>query len=254
VFPGLNIDNEQLKAAVASCNARLLSQADGSFTIEALDSNSMQQARAIFIQEIHERLMEKENELQPPDEWERTGQQLCLVAPGGEEYKTVTDNFFSGGFKAMVIKVERVENENQWSSYAEQRRSVKAENNNNANERWLKHGTRNIKPDEIIDDYVGLDMRFGNKGMYGVALYFAETAEYSNKYASTLSNGHKQMFLVRIIAGNEQHVPQHNSHIKRPDKGYHSVRGNVGGPGDAYMLYDNHRAYPAYLITYSENK
>ena len=33
-------------------------------------------------------------------------------------------------------------------------------------------------------------------------------------------------------------------------QGYHSVRGEVGGPGMAFMTYGLYQAYPSYLVTY----
>ena len=112
----------------------------------------------------------------------------------------------------------------------------------------------------------GLEMRFSASGMWSQAIYFAVNASYSNKYAHTLPNKQKQMFLVKVLTvasynclpnGTLGMPPERPSHstagtgVKFSQVRYDTVNGMTGG-STVYMTYDNLKAYPAYLITYKD--
>ena len=91
---------------------------------------------------------------------------------------------------------------------------------------------------------------------------------YSNKYAYTLTNRQRQVFLARVLAGasyycflnNTLHmspkIPSYTTGtrtaVQLSELHYDTVNGTIGG-SIVYMTYDNLKAYPAYLITY-ENR
>jgi hypothetical protein len=43
----------------------------------------------------------------------------------------------------------------------------------------------------IYEGEVGFDTRFSKAGMWGIAIYFAKNAKYSNDYCHTLATGEK---------------------------------------------------------------
>jgi hypothetical protein len=105
-------------------------------------------------------------------------------------------------------------------------------------------------------------MQFCTSGMWGRGLYFAENASYSNDYAHTTA-GKKQFMLTKLLAGDETHVMPHKSSLRmcpdRPASGggdpqarkrYDTVTGVTNG-SKVYIVYENGRAYPEYLVTYT---
>ena len=49
----------------------------------------------------------------------------------------------------------------------------------------------------IYDSEEGFDMRFSSGGMWGIAVYFAVNASYSNGYAYD-AQGCRQMFFAKV--------------------------------------------------------
>ena len=102
-------------------------------------------------------------------------------------------------------------------------------------------------------------MRYSREGMWGVANYFAENAQYSDTFAYyDTVHGYKEMMLAKVLTGDSFFSEQDNTlkmpPIKScPGKGfkvrYDSVNGITRGCR-VYMTYCNVNAYPAYIITY----
>jgi hypothetical protein len=49
-----------------------------------------------------------------------------------------------------IYKIEKIHNIDHWRRYAQKKKSIKRENNNDANERWLFHGTNEVE--DILQD------------------------------------------------------------------------------------------------------
>ena len=124
----------------------------------------------------------------------------------------------------------------------------------------LFHGTRNTDPSLIYKGAEGFDIRLSRSGMWGQGNYFAAHASYSHGYAYCLSNGCKQMFLVRVLTGdrvkmepngNLRRAPLKNKQSKfgGVDIEYDSVTGLTNGC-KVFVTYKNDKSYPLYLITY----
>ncbi len=126
-------------------------------------------------------------------------------------------------------------------------------------EKRLFHGTRTNEPKIIYSDTVGFDMRYSNpKGFWGKANYFAVNSSYSNGYSYNIpSTNLKQMFIPKVLIGDSVNVMPNNSSLIEPplyEKNgkqiqYDSVNGETLG-SIVYMIYENGRAYPEYLVTY----
>eukprot|EP01052_Picozoa_sp_SAG31_P026914 SAG31_NODE_2476_length_5639_cov_8.703069_5_plen_131_part_00 len=125
----------------------------------------------------------------------------------------------------------------------------------------------------------GFDHRCAREGLWGFGSYFAESAAYSNAYAYQTGPQrppHKQMLLARVLLGDCIELPQDRT-LRRPprktaatvaarsrgpscgapDDGmvfqnarYDSVSGKIGGTR-IYIVYENGRAVPEYLVTYA---
>ena len=84
-------------------------------------------------------------------------------------------------------------------------------------------------------------------GHWGLAIYFAKNASYSNFYGHNLASGEKQMFLAEVLLGDYPlpYSPR-NEYLKQPPKKpsnnkerYDSIKGNHKN-SDVYMVYKNH--------------
>ena len=132
------------------------------------------------------------------------------------------------------------------------------------NEKWLFHGTSSTDPCKIYDDEVGFDMRHSRAGKWGRGLYFAVHAVYSkNSFSFKNKEGTKSIFYARVALGHAVRLPSDSSLTIPPEKPenlrkkfsaerYDSVEGNTGGT-DVFIVYENSRAYPDYLITFTKS-
>ena len=78
-------------------------------------------------------------------------------------------------------------------------------------------------------------------------------AGYSHGYAHDCGAGQRSFFLAKLIVGDVTDIPSDGSLVKPPDKPsggrYDTVSGTTGG-SKVYIVYENGRAYPEYLVTY----
>ena len=151
--------------------------------------------------------------------------------------------------------MQRVLNPRLWERYTDTRVHTARDNSDGgANEQWVKHGTRTTDPAAIYGGDFGIDYRYCEGGMFGRAAYFSVATAYSHhgyRYRLPGQPGKAQVFVARIAAGRvENRAP--DGGLRMPSRGFHSIRGDVNsGYGLAYMLYEHHRSYPAYLVTYT---
>ena len=111
---------------------------------------------------------------------------LVKLAPGSDEYVAV-EAYFQGtlGRHAHIDSIEKVHNEHQaaffefW--YDKMTRRSPTKTPPQSMDLW--HGTRRTPTSVILGDENGFDMRHGMRGMWGQGIYFAERAEYSDRYA-----------------------------------------------------------------------
>lgn len=199
-----------------------------------------------------------------PSSWLKQSEncQLVPVVQGSDEWNQIIQRMLTTIPNVKLESVVRIQNKWLWLKYTDSKALLEKKNNGRANEMTLYHGTRNLKPETIYrDDQEGFDLRYCTSGMWGIATYFAFNASYSNSYAHCLPNGHKQMFLARVLLGDCIDLPPNSSLRKPPSKGtknamgyvedYDSVSGETGR-SKVYMIYELRRAYPEYLITYTD--
>ena len=201
------------------------------------------------------------DEVEFPPEWEPQEVNLKLVSVPtiSPEWQAVSSRFQSTMPSTTIRSIERIQNQWLWKKYAQHKKMIEEKNGGAGNEMELFHGTRDNMPKEIYNSEEGFDMRFSAQGMWGQANYFAVNASYSNSYAHTNGMRHKEMFLAKVLTGNS-HACSSDKTLRMPPKSYtagsklgqaryDTVTGITNG-SRVYMTYDNHKAYPAYLITY----
>jgi O-acetyl-ADP-ribose deacetylase (regulator of RNase III) len=174
---------------------------------------------------------------------------LTAVPQGSAEWCRVADAIAVTLPAAKLTRLERVQNKAKWDEYAQRRAEVTKSSPDgfDANEVMCFHGTRGFPVVKVCE--AGLDFRHGNAGcMWGIALYIAANASYSDAYSSDGNNGERQFFYVRAALGRPSEMLP-NASTRAPPPGFDSVRGTTGG-SRVHMLYDLGQAYPEYLVTY----
>eukprot|EP01048_Picozoa_sp_COSAG05_P011260 COSAG05_NODE_1050_length_6033_cov_2.478092_4_plen_88_part_00 len=80
-------------------------------------------------------------------------------------------------------------------------------------------------------------------------------ASYSHTYAHVLPDGSRSFMLVRLLAGEEVDLSSDSRLKIPPDRPapatgrFDTVTGTTKG-SKVYIVYENGRAYPEYLVTY----
>mmetsp|Transcript_19316 Transcript_19316/g.18460 ORF Transcript_19316/g.18460 Transcript_19316/m.18460 type:complete len:138 (-) Transcript_19316:25-438(-) len=115
----------------------------------------------------------------------------------------------------------------------------------------LFHGTSGTNPKIIYESEDGLDIRFSNAGAYGQGIYFANNSGYSNNYAFARGQT-RQIFLAMVLVGDSVKLNGGNYRIPPNKPGSQTERYDSinNGPGGHYIIYDNTKSYPGYLITF----
>ena len=158
---------------------------------------------------------------------------------------------------ATLLKVARVQNIHLWEYYCLRReRMIRLSDGKDPNVVSCWHGTSKIHPSAIYeDDADGFMMQYAAAGMWGRGIYFADKAAYSHSYAHVLPDGSRTFMMVKLLAGEEVDLPS-NSGLKippdkpAPAKGrFDTVTGTTKG-SKVYIVYENGRAFPEYLVTY----
>ncbi len=202
-----------------------------------------------------------------PQEWQHQTEtetvKLFQVVYGMDEYKDVADRVKATLPGAKISSIQRIQNKWVWEKYSRQKQRLHSKNSGQVNEKFLFHGTQENDPQLIYDSGEGFDMRYSRIGMWGRANYFAEDASYSNSYAHCASDGSKEIFLATVLTGDSCSTSPDSSLRMPPKKRsssssgkvqfsemrYDTVRGVTAG-STVFMTYDNHSAYPVYLIQY----
>jgi len=187
----------------------------------------------------------------PPPHWDpqKSDLEIIEVVKSSAEWVKIENQIKETIPAAKIIRVQRVQNLSQWEKYCFLKDRISRKIGTDVNELHLFHGSNTNMPSLIYTGDDGFDMRYSSQGMWGRASYFAKNASYSYNFSYKLPDKSLQMFLAVVTVGNNQHIPSDKSIIK-PADGYDSVSGETNF-SVVYMVYENGRAYPEYLITYS---
>ena len=195
-------------------------------------------------------------------------------APGANSFMNpVLPNFglinnfgAGGGFNMMgaplavgtgqIVKIEKIHNVVLYEKFMNEFQRMLRKYPHMLIEDMMKHlfhGTRATGPEQIYSTEDGLDIRFSNSGMFGQGIYFADTSQYSHSYHHPTGKGEMQMFLALVLVGDSVTQPPGQYRLPPNKPGSHTERYdsiNNGPGGGHYIIYDNVKSYPAYLITY----
>ena len=90
---------------------------------------------------------------------------------------------------------------------------------------------------------------------YGKGVYFAQYASLSSGYAFPDANGHKHMYLSKVLTGeftrgDPSYLAPPSKDPNRPGLKYDSVVDNMANTKIFAIFFDN-QAYPEYLIQFN---
>jgi len=203
-----------------------------------------------------------------PDNWKGTDNILVDVPAESSEYWDVVERMRETMSNCHVSKLWRVQNISLWSYYNLHKERL-ASHGALPNERTVFHGTSKTDPAKIYNDRQdGFMMQFAQRGLWGRGIYFADHSSYSNRYSfkpsefycledrpDTENDDEREMFLARLLVGNHIEMTQYDTSLLVPpympgsDLKYNTVCGSTGR-SKVYVVYENGRAYPEYLIRY----
>jgi len=198
-----------------------------------------------------------------PDYWskhKKLNHQSFDVVKGSAEWNKIEVRFHGGLPRCKILRIERNQNKNLWMWYFLKRQQLEQKNqaSSGANERFIFHGSRANAYDIILKE--GFDHRVANMGgAIGAGVYFAESSATSSGYV-TGTGGTKKMLFCRVACGD---IGPGASGLRRPPpkpKGVlqswfgadktEELYDSVGTAGNMYVIFDNHMAYPEYVIHY----
>ena len=210
-----------------------------------------------------------------PTEWEPQSDaiELMNVTKGSLEWNRILNRMQETLPAVKLTSIQRIQNEHLWEKYCQHKERMGRKGRERVNEKELFHGTSSTPPEDIYKSEEGFDMRFSRPGMWGQGNYFAESAKYSASgysyqketihtlfYIFSRTVKEKQIFLAKVLTG--------DSYRSRPDQTlripplrttssserirYDTVNGISHGGELIYIAYSNDKAYPMYLITFTD--
>ncbi len=191
-----------------------------------------------------------------PKEWSEQTDYLKLdILPKTSNEYYIVELLFKNTMSNREIKsIIRIQNTELWKNYCFAKYQLKKKGNDE--EKLLFHGTSSNDPKLIYEGKEeGFDLRFALDGMWGRAIYFHLNSCFSNDFRFKTRNNTSLLFVAKVLTGNVVTLKQ-NKNLRHPpfidsNKGvdrYDSVKSDFD---ERYMIYNNLRAYPAYLVEYA---
>lgn len=193
-----------------------------------------------------------------------------IVNPETEEYEIIKNKMLEMSPNIKIDVIQRWQNLVLLMKYQIQKNHIKANNNGNANEEYLWHGTRRINPSTITTSMDGFDPRLSSlHNLWGHGVYFSESPTYSHTFAfkHTVQGENEitnKLVFARVALGttfdygvmsNQTisspviRIPHEKKEILDYIPHYDSVSG-ITKNTKVYSCQQLHQAYPAYVISY----
>ena len=198
-----------------------------------------------------------------PPEWQPGQAEMTTLFPlehSTPEWNNIVQRVNATMPTARIVQIKRIQNTWLWERYVKHRKMLHIKNGGSVNEKNLFCGTHGVNPMMICNSEEGFDMQYSISGMWGQAHYFSESAAYSHCYSHSTSDGYSIM-LTHVLTG-ESCYCQSDRYLRIPPMKeasdgqdqhammYDTVTGTVGS-FPTYIIYDSHKAYPVYVITYA---
>lgn len=198
---------------------------------------------------------------------------LIEILPFEDEYWIVNDKLKEAMPDAHLSLLYRIQNRSLWSYYCFHKDRLSLHSiDHNETDVW--HGTSNVDPSKIYRDTMdGFMMQFAQKGLFGRGIYFSDKSSCSHYYSYStkrskygqptdrphIRHDEYEMLLAKLLVGTAITLDHTDSALVAPpmmrhgDQRYNTV---IGSSSDSsiYVVYENGRAYPSYLVRYYRGK
>ncbi|KAM6436646.1 protein mono-ADP-ribosyltransferase PARP12-like [Liasis olivaceus] len=197
-----------------------------------------------------------------PPNWDRTalpaiGYMAIELKRDSPEFMKIESLFQKTMKNYKIRRIERIQNPSLWQVFQWQKEQMKKKKGGqNIDERLLFHGTSTSSMKAICTDNFDWRICGTNGTVFGKGSYFAKDAHYSNSYCQS-NNNEKMMFVAQVLVG--EFTAGSASYNRPPAKStdkvhsYDSCVDNILSPS-IFVIFEKHQVYPAYIITYSEDK
>jgi len=246
--------SDLLRKAVQQKFYTLIEQNDDGLMIKG-DPDYVKEVKTLVFEILANRQSVKKNIF--PSTWSPSTTNkvdVFRLAISSPEWKEVEKDFKATLPSATIFEIERIQNYRLWKSVHFNREKLEEVNGKPPTITKLFHGTGSSDPTLIYDSPDGFSMNLSETGLWGRGTYFALNSSYSDAYASKNTHKLKQMFYCEVTTGESffsdpkvYQIPpfrDENNKIR-----WDSVNGYTRGC-QVYIVYENQRAYPNYLITY----
>ncbi len=163
-----------------------------------------------------------------------------------KEFNDVSGRFLSTSPSLKIIQIERIQNIPLWEMFCNSVESLREKTSS-----WLFYGPGDTKPEEIFNKG-GFNMRHSKAGMWGRGIYFTADSNYSCDYMFRNADNTGSIFLARVALGDSKSLePTVKPTNSSNNEVYDSIKGCINRRSDVFVLSEDSRAYPEYLITFS---
>ncbi|XP_025029708.1 zinc finger CCCH-type antiviral protein 1-like [Python bivittatus] len=197
-----------------------------------------------------------------PPNWDRTalpaiGYAAIELKRDSPEFMKIESLFKKTMKNYKIRRIERIQNPSLWQVFQWQKEQMKKKKGGqNIDERLLFHGTSTSSMKAICMDNFDWRICGTNGTVFGKGSYFAKDARYSDSYCQSNDN-EKMMFVAQVLVG--EFTAGSASYNRPPAKSidkvnsYDSCVDNILSPS-IFVIFEKHQVYPAYIVTYSEDK
>lgn len=194
-----------------------------------------------------------------PQHWEHQSDcvQTFEFSTNSEEWR-ICERLITKSLKVIITKITRIQNMWLWEAY---KARINRRNQGIINEMDLFHGSSSKHPLEIVCGEDGFDIRHSKGGTWGHAIYLSDSAQYSDKFAHRTASGERVIVIAKALIGESYDAgTDRQKELRMPPVKQRSVQNMLNVKYDSvsgitqtcrvYMLYNNDRAYPMYIVQY----
>jgi Poly(ADP-ribose) polymerase catalytic domain len=228
-----------------------------------------------LLEKSNEKLRTRDSADSYPADWDPMPAGKSVITkqldPQSPAFQKIVDRLKATVPGAKVDTIEMVQNTLCWDSFSGQKKVLRTKWPNKKPEdlsKYLFHGTGDTAPSKVYSTMNGLDRNFSSRGMWGPGVYLATDAKYSgtSPYVHTRADGKKQLFFAEALTGVSKNTLPDAGIQMPPQLDDQALMDEVTGDTSSlhrydsvngttqsclvYILYDNFRVYPTYLITY----
>ncbi|KAJ3591548.1 hypothetical protein NHX12_006681 [Muraenolepis orangiensis] len=206
--------------------------------------------------------------IEPPRNWDRMENKMMdevNLSPTSKEYQTIQTHFLKTSKNPSdqihptytVVKIQRIQNQEQWQKYAVKKQMLDKKYPKTKNEINLYHGST-AEICQKVNSY-GFNRSFcgRNATLYGNGTYFCKNSCYScdDQFSNPDAQGVKYMYQARVLVGKpclgiRDMIEPTPLDPSNPHGGLHdSAVNNLQSPF-IYVVFSDAAAYPEYLISF----